>query len=348
MYNVELTFLLFSPPKDQRAAVGGGSAQAGSSSQWQTSGSYGSKPSTPGPQTPQPLQAASSPAPSQAQPSQPSGGGASSQPGTQQQQQVFRQGSQSFGSAMSPRTPYSNPEPLQKQGSISSLRDALIANTPTAPAQQQQHYASYNSPRLSSDHQPSPVAPHTPDAATPVGAGGPSSAVLSPALAGVVAHQDSLGGAANDPELVQFSQQNSEVSSKSGSGGVALANEASQNSSSGGSRVSPFQVESILGIKNNKPIEPVSPMVGVQPSTPVGTLQHQGSYGEGMNSLRDGSTGLQSPHPPLYGPGVVNSQDGGQNATSGRPDSLGFYGRGGLEAQASPSLLEGKVLCMHV
>ena len=256
---------------------------------------------------------------------------------------MFRQGSQSFGSAMSPRTPYSNPEPLQKQGSISSLRDALIANTPTAPAQQQ--YASYNSPRLPSDHQPSPVAPHTPDAHTPVGGGGGSStasasgggsgnAVMSPALAGVV---DSLGGAGNEPELIRtFSRQNSEmVPSKGGS-------EASQNNS--GSRVSPFQVETILGIKNNKPIEPVSPIVGLQPS-PVSTLQHQGSFGEGMNSLRDGNTGLRSPHAPLYGPGVMNSQDGGggQNAVPGRPDSLGFYGRGPVETQSSPSLMEGKV-----
>ena len=248
---------------------------------------------------------------------------------------------------MSPRTPYSNPEPLQKQGSISSLRDALIANTPTAPTpqqQQQQHYASYNSPRLASDHQPSPIAPHTPDAQTPVGAGsggsGGGNAVMSPALAGVVAqHQDSLGSG-NDPELMRtFSRQNSEIPSKSGT------NDTSQNNSS--SRVSPFQVESILGIKNDKPIEPVSPMVGMQPS-PAGTLQHQGSYAESVNSLRDGSTGLQSPHgPPMYGPGMVNSQqDGaGQNTapSGGRPDSLGFYGRGGMETHSSPSLMEGKV-----
>ena len=240
---------------------------------------------------------------------------------------------------MSPRTPYSNPEPLQKQGSISSLRDALIANTPSAPTpQQQQHYASYNSPRLVSDHQPSPIAPHTPDAQTPVGAGSGGNAVMSPALAGVVAHQDSLGGG-NDPELIRtFSRQNSEIPSKSGS------NDASQTNSS--SRVSPFQVESILGIKNDKPIEPVSPMIGVQQS-PVGALQHQGSYAESVNSLRDGSAGLQSPHgPPMYGPGMVNSQDGGgQNtaASGGRPDSLGFYGRGGMDTQSSPSLLEGKV-----
>ena len=249
---------------------------------------------------------------------------------------MFRQGSQqSFGSAVSPRTPYSNPEPLQKQGSISSLRDALIANTPSAPPQQQ-HYASYNSPRIPGDLQPSPVAPHTPDVPTP---GGSNTAVLSPSLAGVVPHQDSLGGA-SEPELMRtFSRQNSEMPSKSG--GV-LGNEGSQNSSS---RVSPFQVESILGIKNNKPIEPVSPMVGVQPS-PVGALQHQGSFPESVNSLGDGNTGLQSPHGPPYGPGVVNSQDGGQNTTSGRPDSLGFYGRGAIETQSSPSLMEGKVCCI--
>ena len=269
----------------------------------------------------------------------------SQQQGSQGAQQAFRQGSQSFGSAMSPRTPYSNPEPLQKQGSISSLRDALIANTPTASAQQQ--YASYNSPRLPSDHQPSPVAPHTPDAHTPVGGGGGNSttagagggggnAVLSPALAGVVTHQDSLGGTGNEPELMRtFSGQNSDmVPSKGGS-------EASQNNSS--SRVSPFQVETILGIKNNKPIEPVSPMVGLQPS-PVSALQHQGNFGEGVNSLRDSNAGLQSPHAPLYGAGVMNSQDGGgHNATPGRPDSLGFYGRGPMETQSSPSLMEGKV-----
>jgi hypothetical protein len=253
---------------------------------------------------------------------------------------------------MSPRTPYSNPEPLQKQGSISSLRDALISNTPSVPTpqqqQQQQHYASYNSPRLASEHQPSPIAPHTPDAQTPVGAGSGGNAVMSPALTGVVAHQDSLG-TGNDPELMRtFSRQNSEIPSKSG------ANDASQTNSS--SRVSPFQVESILGIKNDKPIEPVSPMVGMQQSPVGGALQHQGSYAESVNSLRDGSTGLQSPHgpppPPMYGPGMVNSQpDGaGQNTASsgGRPDSLGFYGRGGMETHSSPSLVEGKVcgLCL--
>lgn len=165
---------------------------------------------------------------------------------------------------------------------------------------------------------------------------------MSPALAGVVAHQDSLG-AGNDPELMRtFSHQNSEISSKSGG-----ANDASQNSSS--SRVSPFQVESILGIKNDKPIEPVSPMVGMQQSPAGGALQHQGSYAESVNSLRDGSTGLQSPHgPPMYGPGMVNSQQDGAGQSTvapsgGRPDSLGFYGRGGMETHSSPSLVEGKV-----
>ena len=123
-----------------------------------------------------------------------------------------------------------------------------------------------------------------------------------------------------------------------------MINDSSQDGSGAGSRVSPFQVETILGIKNDKPIEPVSPLVGVQPS-PVGALQHQGSYGEGgANSIRDGSTGLQSPRGPLYGgQGMVNSQDGNMNATSGRPDSLGFYGRSAVESRSSPSLLEGMV-----
>ena len=345
--------LLLSKFQDQRSTPGGGGTpqQGPAGSPWPASGSYGSKPSTPGPQTPQPSShpAASSPLPSQPQQNQPPGGAGVSQQQGQGAQQVFRQGSQSLGGAMSPRTPYSNPEPLQKQGSISSLRDALIANTPTATAPAQQQYVSYNSPRLSSDHQPSPVAPQTPDAHTPVGggstgAGGGGNAVMSPTLAGVVAHQDSLGGGANDPELMRtFSQQNSEMAPSKG------GTEASQNNTS--NRVSPFQVESILGIKNNKPIEPVSPIVGLQPS-PV-ALQHQGSFAESVNSLRDGSTGLQSPHAPLYGPGIMNSQDGGgQNAAPGRPDSLGFYGRGAMETRSSPSLLEGKVcvkkcVCMY-
>ena len=120
---------------------------------------------------------------------------------------------------------------LKKQTSVSSLRDALLS-TPNSASQQQ--YSAY-SPRVPGGH-PSPMTPsanfpHTPDASTPTGG-----STMSPH---VQQHYEdrSDGQLPAESELINsFGPHNSEEE------GRPL-------------RVSPFQVESILGIQNDKPID---------------------------------------------------------------------------------------------
>ena len=148
----------------------------------------------------------------------------------------------------------SSPQPhfdndLKKQPSISSLRDALLS-TPISSASQQitpQQYTSY-SPRVPGGH-PSPMTPtanfpHTPDASTPAG-----SSIMSPRL-----------------QQHYEEKPDSQLPSES-----ALINSLAQPSAEEEgrpARVSPYQVESILGIRNDKPLVEDSRLMDV--SSPSG------------------------------------------------------------------------------
>ena len=132
--------------------------------------------------------------------------------------------------ALSPQGPMENE--LKKQASVSSLRDALLSAPNSVP---QQQYSAY-SPRVPGG-QPSPMTPstafpHTPDASTPAG----GSTIMSPHMQ----HRyDDKGDSQLPPEselINSFATHGTEEE------GRPL-------------RVSPFQVESILGIRNDKPID---------------------------------------------------------------------------------------------
>ena len=140
--------------------------------------------------------------------------------------------------ALSPRGPLDSE--LKKQASVSSLRDALLS-TPNSGSQQQ--YSAY-SPQVPGGHSspmtPSATFPHTPDASTPTG----GTTIMSPH---VQPHYEekSDGHIPAEPELINsFAHNTAEEESRP-------------------LRVSPFQVESILGIRNDKPIDYDSNMEGV-------------------------------------------------------------------------------------
>jgi hypothetical protein len=134
--------------------------------------------------------------------------------------------------ALSPRGPLDGE--LKKPPSVSSLRDALLSTPNSAP---QPHYSAY-SPQVPGGHSspltPSANFPHTPDASTPTG----GSTVMSPHMQ---PHYDekSDGNIPAEPELIN-----------------SFAHNAAEEDG-GPLRVSPFQVESILGIRNDKPIGPI-------------------------------------------------------------------------------------------
>ncbi len=201
-------------------------------------------PSTPGipqqPRTPQPQQTPSQP--QTPQPASSTGGGGTAS-------QMYRQQSQQSVGVMSPQTPYSSSE-LQKQPSVSSLRDALLGPTPSSASQPPQ-YGSYNSSRVPPPgpemmNQPSPMTPtanlpHTPDASTPAG----GSSILSPPLK-PPSYGDRQDSQFTESELLQtFSQRSAEA--------TRTASEVTLGPAP--ARVSPFQVEKILGIKNDKPVD---------------------------------------------------------------------------------------------
>lgn len=208
--------------------------------QYQSSDGYqAGGPSTPsGPQQPHTPQASSQP--QTPQPSTSAGGGAAVS-------QMYRQQSQQ--SAMSPQTPYSSSE-LQKQPSVSSLRDALLGPTPSSTSQAPQ-YSSYSSPRVpphgpemmnqASPMTPSANLPHTPDASTPAG----GSSILSPPLK-PPSYGDRQDSQFSESELLQtFSGQSADTAGTMRESPLGPPP----------ARVSPFQVEKILGIKNDKPFD---------------------------------------------------------------------------------------------
>ena len=160
----------------------------------------------------------------------------------------------------SPQTPFGGE--LQKQSSVSSLRDALLATTPVSTPQTQQFaYSPHLAPELrDATNQPSPMTPTshlppTPDASTPAGAG---TAVISPTPVqnppGAFAERqdsqlstESLSSAQRHPQ-----RRNSELDTlgAGGAGGGSPMSEAS--------RLRRLPVEDILGIKNDKPVDGLS------------------------------------------------------------------------------------------
>ena len=253
-------------------------------------------------------------------------------PQAQQQQatgEVYRQQSQQSLGVMSPHTPYSGE--LQKQPSVSSLRDALLATTPSSQSQQQQ-YPSYNSPRM---NQPSPMTPTanlpaTPDASTPVG----SSNVMSPPLKPpppFVDRQDSQISAAESELLQSLSRQNSEA-------GPLPENPLSHVPPA---RVSPFQVESILGIKDDKPADRIVDSSQLN-KTNIG--QASGQDSNAMQSPPNSQVTPFGEHPSVSRSN--SSAEAVQNAhsnSSGRPDSIPLVQSpsfGSHGNQPSPSVSE--------
>lgn len=221
---------------------------------------------------------------------------------------------------------------LHKVGSISSLRDALLATTASSSMTQQ--YASYSSPRMG-EHQASPVTPSTNLPITPE-----SNSVLSPQVNVTVAtRQDSqllCGGGGRDQDA--NSRQNSTVAPGAKDDGP---NPPPKDSNQ-------FPVESILGIEGNHPIDPA--LVGVkQLSSPMSNSLRDGGGGGGGDGPGSNlnSPHTQSPHGMLT-PNIaaMGMQEGGRSPGPGRPDLLGFPARSPSfrESQPSPLTEDGKTV----
>ena len=217
---------------------------------------------------------------------------------------------------------------LRKTGSISSLRDALLATTAaSSPAQQ---YPSYSSPRMA-DHQRSPM---TPSSSLPTDAG--PGMVISPQISVTgPARQDSqlsAGGQSMEQDESQqmYSRQNSAVA-----GGVRGGAANTPHQSEEGSRVSPLQVESILGIKGDQPVDP----------SLSNSMREGGGGGSNVNSPH-----TQSPHGGGSGgiPGVAQGIQDGKSPAPGRPELLGFPAKSpsfrSMENQPSPLTEDGKTV----
>lgn len=183
---------------------------------------------------------------------------------------------------------------------------------------------------------PSSNIPPTPDASTPVGGG----AVLSPPLnppSSFGERQESQMSTDAESELIQsLSRQSSDALSENplGSGGAPA-------------QVSQFQVENILGIRNDKPMN---------------SSEHQQAGGSGgantmefeqMNSLQspagEGTTPFRE-HPQAQpvnrGPGFNDSSEQGKASVGGgvgdRPEFLAIQSPAfsPLDSHVSPSLSE--------
>ena len=232
---------------------------------------------------------------------------------------------------------------LNKAGSISSLRDALLATT-TASSSMTQQYTSYSSPRMG-EHQASPstgTLPMTPE----------SNSVLSPQVNVTAAtRQDSQlrcgGGGGGGGDQNTNSRQNSTAPGAKEDG----LNPPPSSAKEDGNR---FPVESILGIDGDHPIDPA--LVGVkQLSSPMSNSLRDsgGGGGAGGGGGGDGpgsnlnSPHTQSPHGMLT-PNIAAAgmQEGGRSPGPGRPDLLGFPARSPSfrESQPSPLTEDGKTV----
>lgn len=209
------------------------------------------------------------------------------------------------------------------------------------------------------DHQPSPVTPE----GSALGGGGPGAAPgISPQISVTgPARQDSqlssTGGGGSGQGLEQQQQQQQDAASQQYSRQNSavppgVKGDASQPpSQEDRSRVSPLHVESILGIKDNQPIDP-----------PLGnSLREGGGGGGGGVGSNVSSPHTQSPHGDAAGggsgggggngamlvPGGVAAA-GGQDRQSpapgpGRPELLGFPAKSpSFRGQPSPLAEESK------
>lgn len=193
------------------------------------------------------------------------------QQGTQGSQVSRQTSQQSFG-AMSPQAPYSNKgqQQLTKQSSISSIRDALLATTPSSTSTQQQPM--YSSPMISGEQQlGSPMTPSANTSTTPDGTLSvhhPIAAnVLSPS-ANTVSRQDSQLSSSQGGSL---SRQNSELKAVRPGVGDHQNNAAASESHVEGHKID----------RERNSIQ--------SPTTPMGSLV--GSGGEVVNTLQDGIRG---------------------------------------------------------
>lgn len=210
---------------------------------------------------------------------------------------------------------------LPKASSISSLRDALMATTSTASSSQQ--YSSYSSPRMG-EHQASPMTPSTNLPVTPE-----SGLVVSP--------QVSMTGAARQDSQLSSSgqsmdQDSSQPYSRQNSSRVKGDGSNPSQSVEDGSHVSPLHVESILGIKDDQPIDP-----------PLSNSRRDAGGGTGSNV---NSPHTQSPLGSMLTPNVVDGQS--PVPTPGRPELLGFPAKSpsfrSTENQPSPLTEDGKTV----
>ena len=171
-----------------------------------------------------------------------------------------------------------------------------------------------------------------------------SNAVISPRMNVVAAsRQDSQlssGGQSVDQELAQsYSRQNSVMSGVEGGGNNPSQPEEDSN------RVSPLQVESILGIKNDQPIDPI--LVGVQQSSPLSGSVRDGGGGGVGSALNSPHT--QTPLGSALNPNIVVGMQDGRSPAPGRPEILGFPARSPSfrstgENQPSPLTEDGKTV----
>lgn len=234
------------------------------------------------------------------------------------QDKASKETSQKQVDVLSPR----NSE-LRKAGSISSLRDALLATTGSSTPSQQ--YSSYSSPRMA-DHQASPVTPSTNLPMTPE-----SSSVISPRIRVAAAtRQDSQLLCPQEGNHTPYSRQNSAV--------PRAKEDHSQPATveDGSNRVSALQVESILGIKGDHSGKGSTP-AGHSSSPVSNSLRDDGGEGSGSNV---NSPHTQSPMGGTLTPNVAVGAQEGRSPAPGRPDLLGFPARSpsfrGGDKQPSP------------
>lgn len=206
--------------------------------------------------------------------------------------QVYRQTSQQSYGAMSPQGPYSNKgqQQLTKQSSISSIRDALLATTPsTTSAHQQQPM--YSSPGISGEQQlNSPMTPSANTSTTPDGTLSGlhpiSGNVLSPP-ANALSRQDSqLSSGVSEP----LSRQNSELKAvQSGAG------DHQSNTSGNESQDEALQIDRELN-SIQSPTTPAGSAVGSSGG-------HVGSHqdGIGMELARPDNLTLAARSPSIQG-----------------------------------------------
>jgi len=171
------------------------------------------------------------------------------------------------------------------------------------------------------------MSPMTPSANLPVTPD--SNLVVSPQVG--AARQDSQLSSSSqsmDQDSQHFSRQNSTVP-------VARSSTDSSVSKQSDERASPLHVESILGIKDDQPIDP-----------PLSNSMRDAAPGGGGSGSNINSPHTQSPMGGMLTPNVVVGMEDGQSPAPGRPELLGFPAKSPsfrtTENQPSPLAEDGK------